>query len=253
MRGVAAALLKTSRAGSVPHVTGQDHSGRARWYLGGLAVLVGAGLLIGGLAERGNPATGQNAAGDRNSPAPGSVTNPATPSSSARPPRYVFPVVGSATYDRTHHDYPATDIIALCGSPVLAPTDGVVLEVSRKDIYDAGTDDGSTRGGLFVSILGDDGVRYYGSHLRTVEVGIERDVRLRAGDRLGAVGDSGHAGVCHLHFGISPPCARVGDWWIRRGAIWPASYLDSWRAGGERSPVPEVVAWNRTHGCPGAP
>jgi len=242
------------RAGSVRRVTRPGSNGSARWYLGGLAVLLVVGVLLGILAERDVPAAGRGTPGSTRSPATLSpATGPTPGRSTAVPPRYVFPVVGAVSYEKTHHDYPATDIIAPCGAPVLSVTDGVVLEVSRKDTYDAGTDDGAARGGLFVAILGDDGVRYYGSHLRIVVAGMEAGTRVRAGDRLGSVGDSGHAGVCHLHFGISPPCARVGDWWIRRGTIWPASYLDSWRAGGDLSPVSEVSTWNRTHGCPGAP
>jgi murein DD-endopeptidase MepM/ murein hydrolase activator NlpD len=251
-------------------------SPRALWYLGAFTVvvaLVGAGTLV----ERdARPASGTPSGWDwhravpsvpasvpASIPASVPVTNPApsspAPSSPALPssessPNYVFPVVsGNATYAPTHHDYPATDIIATCGSPFLSVTDGLVLEVSRTDAYDPATDDGAARGGLFVSLLGDDGVRYYGSHLRTVAAGVASGGRVRRGEQLGAVGDSGHAGVCHLHFGISPPCARIGDWWVRRGVVWPASYLDSWRLGGSASPVAEVTEWNRTHGCPGAP
>jgi len=182
---------------------------------------------------------------------PPSRTATATPRPSAA--RYVFPVAGRASYGRTHHDYPATDIFAPCGATVRAATDGVVLEVSRVDRYDPATDDGAERGGLFVSLLGDDGVRYYGSHLRSVRAGIEAGVRVRAGQTVGAVGDTGHASACHLHFGVSPPCARTGDWWVRRGILYPWSYLDSWRSGGQASPVRAVSAWRSAHGCPRSP
>lgn len=167
--------------------------------------------------------------------------------------RYVFPVDGKASYARKHHDYPASDIISPCGSPVVAVTDGVVLEVSREDTYNAKADDGALRGGLFISLLGDDGVRYYGSHLREVLPGVEANVRVVAGQKLGEVGDTGDAGACHLHFGISPVCARTADWWTRRGTIWPWSYLDSWRAGQPKSPVAEISEWTQKNGCPPAP
>jgi peptidoglycan LD-endopeptidase LytH len=126
----------------------------------------------------------------------------------------------------------------------------VVLEVNRVDTYNAVADDAATRGGLFVSILGDDGVRYYGSHFRTIEVVIVAGARVRAGSVIGTVGASGNTETCHLHFGISPPCDREGDWWIRRGVIGPASYLDSWRHGDAASPVAEIAAWHAAHGCP---
>jgi peptidoglycan LD-endopeptidase LytH len=167
--------------------------------------------------------------------------------------RYAFPVSGKAAYAHTHLDYPASDIIAACGSPVRAAADGVVLELSRVDRYNPAVDDGTTRGGLFVSILGDDGVRYYGAHLSSVAAALAPGDRVQAGQVVGAVGQTGHAGACHLHFGISPPCARGGDWWIRRGVIWPWPYLDSWRRGGARSPVAEITQWVKAHGCPTAP
>jgi peptidoglycan LD-endopeptidase LytH len=176
------------------------------------------------------------------------VTVPATV-----PAHHVFPVVGRVSYAHTHLTYPATDVIAACGSPVRSVVNGIVLELSRTDSYDPAVDDGATRGGLFVSVLGDDGVRYYGSHLSAVATALAAGDRVRAGQIIGAVGHTGHAGVCHLHFGISPPCGRVGDWWVRRGVIWPWSYLDSWRTGGELSPVAEVASWQRKHGCPTAP
>jgi murein DD-endopeptidase MepM/ murein hydrolase activator NlpD len=163
----------------------------------------------------------------------------------------VFPVGGKPfSYARTHHDYPATDIIAACGLPVRAMTDGVILEVSRVDNYDKATDDGALRGGKFVSILGDDGVRYYGAHLSTIGTGIQPKVRVPAGQQIGTVGKTGNANnICHLHFGISPPCARTGDWWVRRGVVWPYTFLDAWRAGTNRSPVATVAAWKAQHGC----
>jgi murein DD-endopeptidase MepM/ murein hydrolase activator NlpD len=164
--------------------------------------------------------------------------------------QYAFPVLGTVTYGHAHHDYPATDIMAACGTPVVAAATGSVLEVSRADRYDPKVNAGATRGGLSVSILGDDGVRYYGSHLSAVDSTINAGVRVTAGKRIGKVGQTGDAGACHLHFGISPPCAMTGDWWVRRGAIWPWPYLDSWRSGGQRSPVHEAASWQAANGCP---
>jgi murein DD-endopeptidase MepM/ murein hydrolase activator NlpD len=189
------------------------------------------------------------------SPTVGPTPAPTRPPRTAPPRahRYVFPVSGNVSYAREHHDYPATDIIAACGSPVRAVTDGVVLEVSRVDRWDPATDDGADRGGLFVSLAGDDGVRYYGAHLRSVAAGVRKGVRVTAGEIVGRVGDTGRSGACHLHLGLSPPCARVGDWWVRRGVVPPWSYLDSWRKGGRRSPVSAVTTWRKAHGCPDSP
>jgi murein DD-endopeptidase MepM/ murein hydrolase activator NlpD len=162
---------------------------------------------------------------------------------------YVFPVKASTVaFHPTHGKYPATDIFADCGEPVVAATSGVVLEISTVDRYVEGKPDGPYNGGLSVSLLGDDGVRYYGSHLSKVQT--NAGSRVTAGQRLGLVGRTGNAsGVCHLHFGVSPPCAKVGDWKVRRGVVWPATYLTSWRGKGGKSPVASVAAWERSHHC----
>jgi hypothetical protein len=66
---------------------------------------------------------------------------------------YAFPVGGKpVSYHRTHSGYKATDIFAKCGSPVVAVTDGVVLEVSRVDRFDPARPDNALKGGLFVSL-----------------------------------------------------------------------------------------------------
>ncbi len=166
---------------------------------------------------------------------------------------YVFPVVGHSGYAHKHHGYPASDIIAACGLPVVSPVDGVVLELSRVDKWDPKVNDGATRGGKFVSIMGLDGVRYYGSHLSKVARGLMPGVEVSAGQRIGNVGRTGRAGACHLHFGISPVCAGTGDWWIRRGVVWPWPYLDTWRKNDptlHRSPRLEIRSWRQDNGCP---
>ncbi|WP_433385970.1 M23 family metallopeptidase [Actinoplanes sp. CA-142083] len=189
-------------------------------------------------------------------PPPATSATPATPSTSPTPSKkakvkYVFPVKASnVAFHPTHSKYPATDIFADCGETVVATTSGVVLEVSLKDAYVEGAPDGPNNGGLSVSILGDDGVRYYGSHLSKVLDGIRAGTKVTAGQQLGKVGKTGNSsGVCHLHYGISPPCAKTGDWKVRRGVVWPATYLTSWRGGGQKSPVATVAAWKRSHNC----
>lgn len=163
---------------------------------------------------------------------------------------YAFPVQPStaASYGRSHHDYPATDIFAACGTTVVAPVRGRVDEVSLTDRWDPDVNEGATRGGLSVSIVGDDGVRYYGSHFATIGAAIRPGVRVQAGQTLGTVGRTGSARAtpCHLHFGLSPPCGP-GDWEVRRGVIHPWPYLDAWKSGQDLSPVSEVRAWAAAH------
>jgi peptidoglycan LD-endopeptidase LytH len=160
------------------------------------------------------------------------------------PVRYRFPVAGCrARYGRSHHDYPAADMFTGRGCAFVAPVAGRVDEVSRRDTWDPASDRGADRGGRSVSLLGVDGVRYYGSHLEAVAPGIVPGARVRAGQLLGRIGNSGSARVTavHLHFAISWP-TRPGIWWVRRGMVQPAPYLDSWRAGGNLSPVRAVRA-----------
>jgi murein DD-endopeptidase MepM/ murein hydrolase activator NlpD len=165
------------------------------------------------------------------------------PSASAAP-NYVFPIVGcTVNYAHSHHNYPATDILGKIGCKFVAVTSGVVDEVTSVDKFTWKTDLGSQRGGLSVSIVGDDGVRYYGSHLSKIAPGIKPGVRVAVGQLLGLLGNSGDAkGTApHVHFGISWPTPK-GIWWVRRGELYPWRYLDLWRAGKDASAAKSVAA-----------
>jgi murein DD-endopeptidase MepM/ murein hydrolase activator NlpD len=159
-------------------------------------------------------------------------------------PNYVFPIVGcDYTYAKAHHDYPATDILAKAGCRYVAVTSGVIDEVNRVDSWSGKTNLGVDRGGLYVSFIGTDGVRYYASHLRTIPQSIQPGVEVKAGRLLGTVGATGSARGTkpHIHFGLSwstPP----QTWWVRRGMVWPWKYLDAWKAGKDLSPAKEVEA-----------
>ena len=169
-------------------------------------------------------------------------TTTAVPTTAA-PVRYRYPVAGCrATYGQ-HSGYPAADMFTGRGCAFVAPVAGRVDEVTRTDRWDPATNRGADRGGRSVSVVGVDGVRYYGSHLEAVLPGVAPGLRVRAGQPLGRIGNSGSARVTdvHLHFAISWP-TRPGIWWIRRGVVPPARYLDSWRAGGNLSPARAVQA-----------
>ncbi len=159
-------------------------------------------------------------------------------------PIYTFPVANCAVnYARAHHDYAATDILAKAGCKFVAPINGIVDEVNRVDTWKSPPNLGITRGGLSVSIIGEDGVRYYGSHLRSIPENIQPGVAVKAGDVLGAIGSTGSArGTApHLHFGISWP-TPPDTWWVRRGEVLPWKYLDAWKKGKDLSPAKAVAA-----------
>jgi murein DD-endopeptidase MepM/ murein hydrolase activator NlpD len=169
-----------------------------------------------------------------------------TPANAA--PNYIFPVADCAVkYVKAHHDYPANDIEAMKGCKFVSPVNGVIDEVNRVDNWSGKTNLGIDRGGLYVSIIGEDGVRYYGSHLTSVVTSIQPGLSVKAGRILGRVGSTGSArGTSpHLHFGISWPTpteTQPNIWWVRRGVVAPWKYLDAWKAGKDLSPAKAVAA-----------
>ncbi|MBC8159730.1 MAG: M23 family metallopeptidase [Roseiflexaceae bacterium] len=160
-------------------------------------------------------------------------------------PTYAFPVQltaagkkkGKISYGKYHHDYPAADIFCPVGSRFVAPISGVVDFVAAEDTWNAKQNDPATRSGLAVAIIGDDGVRYYGSHLSAIAKGIESGARVETGQLLGLTGKSGNARTTppHLHFGISRPTSP-DDWQVRRGELAPFVYLRAWQRGGQARP-----------------
>jgi peptidoglycan LD-endopeptidase LytH len=161
-------------------------------------------------------------------------------------PVYIFPVADcDVNYARAHHDYAATDILAKKGCKFVSPVNGVIDEVNRVDNWSGKTNLGIDRGGLYVSVIGEDGVRYYGSHLSSVVASIQPGVVVKAGRILGKIGSTGSArGTApHLHFGISwPTPSEPNVWWVRRGVVLPWKYLDAWKAGKDLSPAKAVTA-----------
>ena len=93
---------------------------------------------------------------------------------------------GDARGGRSHE---GIDMLAPRGTPVVASVSGVLV---RHD---------QPRGGLAYYLRGDDGLTYYGAHLATF---VRGDGRVRIGQIIGTVGDTGNAagGPTHLHFEI---------------------------------------------------
>ncbi len=175
-------------------------------------------------------------------------TQPATAA-----PIYTFPVAGcTVTYTKYHHDYPAADIFGKKGCAFVSPIAGVIDEVNSVDKWSGKTNLGPDRGGLSISIIGNDGVRYYGSHLSKIEAVIVPGYKVATGEKLGEIGSSGSARGTkpHLHFGISYPTEK-GIWWVRRGVgleskgkTPPFKYLQAWQVGKDLKPkvvTPAVI------------
>lgn len=167
-------------------------------------------------------------------------------------PIYTFPIAGcTVKYGKYHHDYPASDIFAKKGCAFVAPIAGVIDEVNIVDKWSGKTNLGADRGGLSISLIGDDGNRYYGSHLSKIEANIVPGYKVATGEKLGEIGTSGSARGTkpHLHFGISYPTDK-GVWWIRRGVglekgkTSPWKYLQAWQVGKDLKPkvvIPAVI------------
>ncbi len=113
----------------------------------------------------------------------------------------VFPVAELRKPFRNDWDDPrsggrrhrGTDLLAQSGVALLAIEDGVF---ERSTV--------GSLGGLSVYLIGDSGARYYYAHLDEVEIMTEGQP-VYAGQRIGAVGDSGNAkGSPHLHIQWAP-------------------------------------------------
>jgi murein DD-endopeptidase MepM/ murein hydrolase activator NlpD len=139
-----------------------------------------------------------------------------------------FPVVGYVWY---HDDYGAprytpyfhlhegVDLFAVSGTPVVATVDGVIEKIANGSI-----------GGISIWLAGDDGITYYYGHLSGYAPGVVAGKRVRLGDVMGFVGDTGVAKGTypHLHFEIHP-----------RGGlpVSPKPVLDSWLLQAESNAV----------------
>ena len=107
------------------------------------------------------------------------------------------------------------DIFAACGTPLVAARGGVV---KFKQYH--------SRAGYYLVIDGEQtGVDYIYMHLASAAL-VEKGDRVRTGQLIGYVGDTGHASGCHLHF----------EMWRAPG----------WYSGGSAfDPLPDLLAWDK--------
>jgi murein DD-endopeptidase MepM/ murein hydrolase activator NlpD len=139
---------------------------------------------------------------------------------------YVFPVYGPSGYGDSFQapraDVPGgwhhgDDIFAPLGAPVLAVADGTVFSVGPNRI-----------GGNRLWLQDSYGNQFYYAHLSAYTPLAKNGGRVRAGDVLGFVGNTGDArgGAYHLHFEIHPASmASLGY----NGVVAPYPILLAWR------------------------
>jgi biotin carboxyl carrier protein len=144
----------------------------------------------------------------------------AVPQSSAS---HVFPVAGPYSYggadarfgaDRHGHTHQGQDLAAAEGTPVVAPTAGLVTWRA----YQAS-------GAGYYLVLDGDAVsyNYVFMHLQRGSLLVGKGDRVAAGQRLASVGNTGRSFGAHLHFEIWD-----GPWYAGGRAIDPLPFLKSW-------------------------
>ncbi len=138
---------------------------------------------------------------------------------------YVFPVYGQVSFSDDfgapradtvwHH---GNDIFAPLGAPILAVSDGTLFSVGWNHL-----------GGQRLWLRDTQGNEYYYAHLSAYSPLAVDGARVRAGDVIGFVGDTGDAAGTpyHLHFEIHPK-ALLGLGYD--GVINPYPYLSAWHA-----------------------
>jgi murein DD-endopeptidase MepM/ murein hydrolase activator NlpD len=199
----------------------------------------GTTLLLAAAAVPPTRATKRPNAIHRHLPRPG--RRPPTPGSRAHhrnmraplkvtPPlgqrQFVFPVVGRFSYADSYgafrSDVPGNwhhgdDLFAPLGTPVVAVASGTINRVGWEQL-----------GGWRLWVRDSAGDEFYYAHLSGYAPSDLRSTRVRAGEVIGFVGNTGDAFTTspHLHFEIHPrPLLHLGY----DGAVDPTSYLARWQ------------------------
>jgi hypothetical protein len=141
--------------------------------------------------------------------------------------RYVFPVYGldssfTDTFGAFRGDVPGgwhhgDDIFAPLGTPILACADGTVFSVGWNDV-----------GGNRLWLRDGQGNEFYYAHLSAYSPAARNGNRVKAGEVIGFVGNTGDAEGTpyHLHFEVHP-VAYLGLGYD--GAVDPTPYLNAWQ------------------------
>jgi len=143
---------------------------------------------------------------------------------------HVFPLAGSFDWGgrdarfgakRKGHRHQGQDLPAALGTPVVAPHAGVVEAVDYQPKL----------AGNYVVIDSDrEAYDYVFMHLRGGSTEVVVGEHVRAGQRIGAVGSTGHSTGPHLHFE-----AWVGGWYVGGHPIDPLPLLKAWYQAASRT------------------
>jgi len=109
-------------------------------------------------------------------------------------------------------DHGGQDMFAACGTPLVAVRPGVVQFV-----------DFQSRAGNYVVLQDATGQSYAYMHMRDRAL-VKKGQRVRAGQRVGYVGETGRASGCHLHFELW----TAPGWYTGGSAIDPLPELRRW-------------------------
>jgi len=130
-----------------------------------------------------------------------------------------FPIVGYTWYQDDYgaprfspyySSHAGNDLFAERGTPVIAVTDGFIWRMGS-----------FSKGGNAIWLMGDDNVRYYYGHMDSLAKGLKTNDRVKQGQLIGTVGNTGNAvgTYPHVHFEINPGGL---------GTVDPKPILDRW-------------------------
>ncbi len=152
--------------------------------------------------------------------APGTTTTPTDPTTTTAPPgTMIFPVAGPHTFGqgigaaRKGHSHQGQDIMAACGTPLVAVSRAKVKFVSFQSLA-----------GNYVVIrnkkLHQD---YMYAHL-AAHASVIKGTVVQPGQQIGIVGQTGDATACHLHFEL-----WLGKWYRGGHPVDPMPYLQTYQ------------------------
>jgi murein DD-endopeptidase MepM/ murein hydrolase activator NlpD len=150
---------------------------------------------------------------------------------------YVFPVYGVSSYtdsygfaDRDVNYHHGDDIFGELGQPLLAVADGTVFSIGWNRL-----------GGNRLWLRDHQGNLFYYAHLAAFSISARNGARVKAGEVIGFMGNTGDAEgtSTHVHFEVHPVSLLYVGY---DGAVDPTTYLQSWKRI-QNLPFPVAAGW----------